>query len=71
MIADNPRRPENERANARAEMERMERDAVQGGPRATLSPDYVPRSQNISGGPYSDKSDDDIKRLLNEQFGIR
>jgi hypothetical protein len=67
MIADNSRRPENERAAARAEMERLEREATGGMP----SPDYAPRSQNISGGPYSDKSDDEIKRQLNEQFGIR
>lgn len=67
MIADNERRPESERIKARAEMQRMEREALG----QSASSDYVPRSQNVSGGPYSDKSDDDIKRLLNEQFGIR
>ncbi len=67
MIADNERRPEPERIKARAEMQRMEREALG----QSASSDYVPRSQNVSGGPYSDKSDDDIKRLLNEQFGIR
>lgn len=67
MIADNPSRPETERVKARAEMERMERDATGGMP----SPDYAPRSQNISGGPYSQMPTDELKRRLDEEFGIR
>lgn len=69
-IADNPNRPQKERDKARAELDQMERNALGGGPRV-LSPDYAPRSQNVSGGPYSSMSDDEVKRLLNEQFGIR
>ena len=67
MIADNPSRPEAERVRARAEMERMERDATGGMP----SPDYAPRSQNVRGGPYSEMPTDELKRRLDEEFGIR
>jgi hypothetical protein len=70
MIADNPARPQPERDKARADMAQMERDALGGGPRM-VSPDYAPRSQNVSGGPYSSLSDDQVRQKLNEQFGIR
>lgn len=66
-IAKNERRPANERENARAEMARLEREATGG----ASSPDYAPRSQNISTGPYSDMPTDELRRQLNEQFGIR
>jgi hypothetical protein len=70
LIADNPSRPEKERNDAKAQLEQMERDALGGGPRI-VSPDYAPRSQNVSGGPYSSLSDDQVRQKLNEQFGIR
>ena len=70
LIADNPNRPEKERNDAKAQLDQMERDALGGGPRV-VSPDYAPRSQNISGGPYSSMSDDEVRQKLNEQFGIR
>lgn len=52
LIADNPNRPESERNAARIQMAKLERDALQGGPRVTLAPDYVPESGNIS-NPYA------------------
>jgi hypothetical protein len=67
-IADNPSRPQSERDKALADMARMEQEAMVGG---SSSADYAPRSQNVSGGPYSSMSDDQIRQKLNEQFGIR
>jgi hypothetical protein len=70
-IADNPARPQPERDKARADMARMEQEAMTSGGGSMPSPDYAPRSQNVSGGPYSSLSDDQVRQKLNEQFGIR
>jgi hypothetical protein len=64
LIANNPARPEQERADARNRMRSLEEEALGGG--GMPSPDYAPRSQTISSGPYSNLSDEELLRRLGQ-----
>jgi hypothetical protein len=63
LIANNPARPEQERAAARNRMRSLEEEALSGGGNMP-SPDYAPRSQTISSGPYSSYSDAQVLQGL-------